>query len=89
MTIRDYLEPFLEQALVEHQWKQYDIIGFTSVFEQNVASLSMAKRLKEKWSNKFIIFGGANCEGEMGKALLESFPFLDAVCSGEGDLSFI
>lgn len=88
LTIRDYVEPFMERALVEHQWEQYDIIGFTSVFEQNVASLSMAKRLKEHWSNKFIIFGGANCEGEMGKALLESFPFLDAVCSGEGDLSF-
>ncbi|MFG0216371.1 RiPP maturation radical SAM C-methyltransferase [Brevibacillus porteri] len=88
MTIRDHVEPFLERALADHHWEQYDIIGFTSVFEQNIASLSMAKRLKEKWANQFIIFGGANCEGEMGKALLESFPFIDAVCSGEGDLSF-
>ncbi|ASJ53646.1 hypothetical protein BP422_08790 [Brevibacillus formosus] len=88
LSIRDYVEPFLERALADYPWEQYDIIGFTSVFEQNVASLSMAKRLKEKWPNTFIIFGGANCEGEMGQALLESFPFLNAVCSGEGDLSF-
>jgi len=88
LTLRDHVEPFLERALADHQWEQYDMIGFTSVFEQNVASLSMAKRLKEKWPNTFIIFGGANCEGEMGKALLESFSFLDGVCSGEGDISF-
>jgi ribosomal peptide maturation radical SAM protein 1 len=29
--------------------------------------------------------GGANCEGAMGAALHELFPFVDYVCSGEGD----
>jgi ribosomal peptide maturation radical SAM protein 1 len=89
LTIRSHVEPFLELSLESCSWDLYDIIGFTTVFEQNVASLSLAKRIKEKYPNKFIIFGGSNCEGEMGVSLLESFPFIDAVCSGEGDISFI
>lgn len=36
-----------------------------------------------------IIFGGANCEGQMGATLLKSVPYIDFVCSGEGDLAFI
>ena len=35
-----------------------------------------------------IIFGGANCEGEMGIQLLRSFTSIDYVCTGEGDLAF-
>lgn len=89
LTIREQVEPFLERALNEIDWASYDIIGFTSVFEQNVASLSLAKRIKERWPEKFVILGGANAEAEMGQGLLEAFPFLDAVCSGEGDNSFV
>ncbi|MEM9141319.1 MAG: RiPP maturation radical SAM C-methyltransferase, partial [Pseudomonadota bacterium] len=33
-------------------------------------------------------FGGANWEGEMGKALFQRFPFVDHVCQGEADESF-
>ena len=36
-----------------------------------------------------IIFGGANCEGEMGSGLLEIASCVDYVCSGEGDIAFI
>jgi radical SAM superfamily enzyme YgiQ (UPF0313 family) len=36
-----------------------------------------------------IIFGGANCEGEMGITLLKSVPSIDYVCSGEGDTAFV
>ena len=89
LEIRKQVEPFLERCMNEHPWESYDVIGFTSVFEQHVASLSLAKRLKEKYPDKLIMIGGANCEGEMGETLLEEFPFIDAVCSGEGDISFM
>lgn len=89
LQVRRHVEPFLERCLSERNWGEYDVIGFTSVFEQNVASLSLAKRMKERWPHLFIIFGGANCEGIMGRTLLREFPFVDAVCSGEGDLSFM
>ena len=34
------------------------------------------------------MFGGGNCEGEMGRELHRSFPWIDYVCSGEGEYSF-
>ena len=36
-----------------------------------------------------IVFGGANCEGEMGLQMLRSFPWIDYVCCGESDRSFV
>lgn len=83
---REMAIPFLEQCLTEIDWSQYQIVGFTSVFQQNVAALSLAQRLKERYPHLFIMFGGANAEGEMGVGLIEGFPFVDAICSGEGDL---
>jgi ribosomal peptide maturation radical SAM protein 1 len=64
------------------------LVGFSSTFQQNCASLALARRIKET-SNIPIIFGGANCEGEMGSGLLKCAPWVDFVCSGEGDIAFI
>lgn len=64
------------------------IVGFTSVFEQTAPSLALAKRLKEKSPEIQIAFGGANAEGEMGRALFQAYPFLDLVVSGEAEHAF-
>jgi ribosomal peptide maturation radical SAM protein 1 len=65
------------------------IVGFTSVFQQNFASLSVARRIREKNSSIKILFGGANCEGTMGTELVQAFQFLDFVISGEADLLIV
>lgn len=65
-----------------------EVIGITSMFQQNVASLALAKRIKEIAPHIFIVMGGANCKGEMGSAIREAFPFVDAVVSGEGESAF-
>jgi radical SAM superfamily enzyme YgiQ (UPF0313 family) len=57
-------------------------------FTQHVASLALARRIKERFPAAIIGFGGANCEAEMGLQLHRSFDFIDFVCSGEADLSF-
>jgi ribosomal peptide maturation radical SAM protein 1 len=64
------------------------MVGFTTTFHQTCASLAVAKRLKALPDPPLIVFGGANCEGEMGLQLLQSFPWIDYVCCGEADLSF-
>jgi len=64
------------------------VIGFTSTFNQNVPSLSIAKTIKNRSHNIKIVFGGGNCEGIMGPTLLRSFPFVDYVVSGEGEIAF-
>ena len=64
------------------------ILAFTSVFQQHVSSLALAKLVKAKRPETFIVFGGSNCEGIMGAELKRSFSFVDAVVSGEGDIVF-
>lgn len=65
------------------------IVGFTTTFHQTCASLAVARRLKAGPHPPLVVFGGANCEGEMGIQLAASFPEVDLVCSGESDASFV
>jgi ribosomal peptide maturation radical SAM protein 1 len=63
------------------------VVGFTTTFQQNVAALATAAALRRLCPppEVTILFGGGNCEGEMGEALAESFPFIDCVVGGEGE----
>ena len=79
---------FIETAIKNIPWDRYRLVGFSSMFQQQMASLSLARRLKQLYPNLYIVFGGANCEGVMGAALLKSFPFIDGICLGEGDIAF-
>lgn len=65
------------------------IVGFTTTFHQTCASLAVARRLKQLTNPPIIVIGGANCEGEMGLQLSQSFPWVDFVCCGESDISFL
>ncbi|CAG0932736.1 2-hydroxyethylphosphonate methyltransferase [Planctomycetaceae bacterium] len=80
--------PFLEECQQSIDWSKYQIVGFTSSFQQHVAAIALAERIKRRHAAIDVVFGGANCEGEMGAALLRQFSFVDAVCTGEGDISF-
>ena len=51
---------FLQWALDAGDWGQYDVIGFSSTFNQNLASLTLAKLIKDKYPSVKIMFGGAN-----------------------------
>lgn len=79
---------FLTWALTAIDWDQYKLVGFTSTFDQNVASLTMAKLIKDLYPNVTIVFGGANYDGEMGMEYFRAFPFIDHVVVGEGEVAF-
>jgi len=79
---------FLTGALTSMDWGQYEVVGFTSTFDQNVASLTMAKLIKDLYPNITIVFGGANYDGEMGTEYFRAFPFIDYVVVGEGEEAF-
>lgn len=79
---------FLTWALTAIDWGQYKIVGFTSTFDQNVASLTMAKLIKDLYPDVTIVFGGANYDGEMGLEYFRAFPFIDHVVVGEGEEVF-
>jgi ribosomal peptide maturation radical SAM protein 1 len=63
------------------------VLGFTSTFQQSAAALALAQEVRRRVSPEevAIIFGGANCEGDMGRALADNFPFIDAVVSSEAE----
>ena len=86
--VRMHVSAFLGHCLAAIRWQDYSMVGFTSTFEQNIASLALARRVKELNPDVSIVFGGANWEGEMGQELHRRFSFVDFVCSGEADESF-
>lgn len=87
-NVRARTEHFLEYCLALVPWDQYALVGFTSTFEQNIASLALAKRVKALHPEIKTVFGGANWEAEMGLELHRQFAFVDFVGSGEAEESF-
>lgn len=79
---------FLDDCMDEIDWSAYGIVGFTTSFQQNTASLALARRVKQRHPETLIVFGGANCRGEMGVELLRQFEFIDLVCTDESDITF-
>ncbi len=88
LEARDKAEVFLDRCLEQVLADRPRIVGFTSIFQQQLASLALAQRIKARAPDTFIVFGGANCEGIMGVEMVRQFAFVDAVVSGEGDLIF-
>ncbi|MCM2254669.1 MAG: RiPP maturation radical SAM protein 1, partial [Vicinamibacteria bacterium] len=88
VAARDHVPGFLDACLAEILAAGPRLVGFTSIFQQHVASLALARRLKQASPATFVVFGGANCEGPMGAETVRQFPFVDAVVSGEADLVF-
>ena len=88
VAARAHVEPFLDVCLEEVLRDQPRIVGFTSVFQQHVPSLALARRIKQTRPDIFVVLGGANCEGVMGAETVRQFAFVDAVVSGEGDQVF-
>jgi ribosomal peptide maturation radical SAM protein 1 len=79
---------FLEELIRRHALDRYSLVGFTSMFSQNVASFAMAKRLKRRNPDIRIAMGGANCEAPMGNVIVRNVPWVDFVFSGPGLKNF-
>jgi len=62
-----------------------DLVCLTSTVQQNVASLALARRLKDLLPDVRCVMGGANCDGEQGAGLHRSFPQIDYIVRGEGE----
>jgi ribosomal peptide maturation radical SAM protein 1 len=81
---RDFVGRCADELLAEG----HDVFGFTTTFLQNVPSLALAREIKRRAPGTTVIFGGANCDGVQGAALHRSYPFVDYVVRGEGEVAF-
>jgi ribosomal peptide maturation radical SAM protein 1 len=79
---------FIEQCFAAIDWPAYGVVGFSTSYQQTMASLALARRIKSAHPHIVIVFGGVNCQDAMGHELLSCYDWLDAVCVGEGDHCF-
>lgn len=80
------VEAHLQQWLARQDWGQFELVGFSVCFNQLLASLLAAKRIKALQPRLPMVFGGSSCVAGMGSSLLATFPWLDYVVHGEGEL---
>ncbi|WP_131758633.1 RiPP maturation radical SAM C-methyltransferase [Actinomadura fibrosa] len=80
----EFVQDFAERIVA----MEPDVVGFTSTFQQNAASLAAAARVKRLAPHIVTVFGGANCDGVQGAAIHRNFPYIDHVVRGEGELNF-
>ncbi|MEV6301967.1 RiPP maturation radical SAM C-methyltransferase [Actinoplanes sp. NPDC051861] len=84
---RRVVPAFLDGLLDAFPWHVMRVVGFSSTFQQNAASFALARRLKRRYPHLFLVFGGANFDGEMGPELVRTVGAMDAAVVGEGDRS--
>ncbi len=82
------LERLIDEWCERIDFGQYDIVGFTVVFQQLNASLRLAQRIKERYPHVRTVLGGAALEPPMGDAIAERWQWLDAVFAGFSDRTF-
>jgi ribosomal peptide maturation radical SAM protein 1 len=89
VALRQRVVPaFLDYLVEKVAWSEFDVVGFTSTFQQNTASIALARRLKEKFPKLITLFGGANFEGDMGFELTRKTACVDYAVVGEADEAF-
>ncbi|MET9662986.1 RiPP maturation radical SAM C-methyltransferase [Streptomyces sp. NPDC006510] len=62
-----------------------ECFGFTTSFSQLVPALAIARAIKDLAPDRLVLLGGANCDRPMGRAVMEAYPYVDAVVQGEGE----
>lgn len=82
------LPAYVSRCVDEGDWGGITVLGFSVTFQQTVASLALARQVKERFPRVRVVFGGANVDGGMGAEVVRSFPWVDAVVAGEGDVAF-
>ncbi len=84
----DAVPAYLEGMMSITDWSRFDVVGFTSTFQQNAASFALARRLKAAYPRLCTLFGGANFDDEMGRELVRGVPAIDYAINGEADRAF-
>jgi ribosomal peptide maturation radical SAM protein 1 len=65
------------------------MVGFTCLFDQTIASLALANRLKSLDPTLVILFGGYALEGPPGGTVSATFPCVDHVVIGDGEEAIV
>lgn len=83
------VEEICERWLSTTDWSRFRLIGLSVCFNQLLASLYISRKIANLPDSPPIVFGGSSCAGELGKSLLDNFPWIDFVVDGEGEAPLI
>jgi len=86
--VRSLAADFVEEIAQQVVALKPKFVGCSSMFQQNLASLALLRRVRELDPTIITAMGGANCEEQVGRALHTHFPWVDYVFSGEADETF-
>jgi magnesium-protoporphyrin IX monomethyl ester (oxidative) cyclase len=87
-SVRNKAASFIDKVARSVLDLQPRIVSCSSTFHQHCPSLALLRRIRELAPEVITVIGGSNCEGPMGLATHRAFPWIDFVCSGEGDEIF-
>jgi ribosomal peptide maturation radical SAM protein 1 len=89
LRIREQVMDFCLGVIADYRLAEADVVGFTSMFAQNVPNIAMARLIKQQNPEVITVMGGCNCEAPMGAVLAENVPALDFVFSGPALHTFL
>lgn len=76
---------FIDFCLKSVDWSRFGVIGFSVVFQQTLASIALAKALKQRYPHIPIMFGGATFEDDIAEEIMKGCPEVDYVHCGDAD----
>ena len=85
LSLRDEAARFTNDLADEIVARRPRIVGCSSTFQQQTASLALLRAVRERDPEIITMIGGTNCESVMGMAVRRAFPWVDYVVSGEAD----
>ena len=88
LSKRQGLDVLFDELISKYELEKSQMVGFTSMFMQNLASFAMARKLKERSPGVINVIGGANCEFPMGGVIAQRVESIDYVFSGPGLKNF-
>jgi ribosomal peptide maturation radical SAM protein 1 len=89
MQVRDQVTgEFLRWCVGSTDWGRFGLVGFTILFQQQLASLALARELKKRYPDLPIILGGGTFEDDIAHEILRNCPQVDFVHVGEADATF-
>jgi ribosomal peptide maturation radical SAM protein 1 len=81
-----YLEEMSEEFINNVKWGDFQLAGFSICLYQLTSSLYFIKRIKHRSPHLSIVVGGSMFSGDPTHGLLKTFPEIDFIVNGEGEL---
>ena len=79
---------FIDFCVDSIDWSRFGLIGFSVVFQQLLASMALAKALKQRYPHIPIIMGGAGFEDDIADEVMQNCPQVDYLHCGDAEISF-